>query len=126
LLTTKLLPVFLRFVIAAAGIFFAVDTITPGHTGRETASGIGLYLSPAYDLFELLILAAAALMIAFGCVTRIAALFISIMLAGALTTWSSPPALFLLFSCAVTLMLTGSGLMSTWHPEDALFLEKLG
>lgn len=125
-LTTKLLPIFLRFVIAFAGIFLFFDAITARITGREAVSGLWLYLTQTYDLFEVLILTAAALMIAFGFITRIGALLLSIILASIMTTWNSPPTLFLLFSCAVTLMLTGSGLLSTWHPEDALLLEKLG
>jgi CDP-diacylglycerol--glycerol-3-phosphate 3-phosphatidyltransferase len=125
-LITKLLPVFLRFVIGVAGIFFFYQAVTVLFTGQETVSGTPLYLSTSYHLHELLITASAALLVAFGIVTRVAALLISIFLAGALTTWNSPPGLFFLFSCATTLILTGSGFLSTWHPEDRLLLERQG
>jgi hypothetical protein len=65
-------------------------------------------------------------MVAFGITTRLAALFITIFLAGALTTWNSPPGLFFLFSCAAALILTGSGLFSTWCPEEPLLLKRQG
>ena len=126
LLITKLLPVFLRFVIGVAGIFFFYHTVTTLFTGQEIVSSTQLYLSKPYDLHELLITAIAALMVVFGIIPRIAALLISIFLAGTLTTWNSSPGLFFLFSCAAALMLTGSGFLSTWHPEDTLLLERQG
>ena len=125
-LITKLLPVFLRFVIGVAGIFFFYQGITDVFTGQETVSGTPLLLFKSYHLHELLITVIIALMVAFGFFTRIAALLISIFLAGVLTTWNSPPGLFFLFSCAATLMLTGSGFLSTWQPEDTLLLERQG
>ena len=125
-LITKLLPVFLRFVIGVAGIFFCYQGITDVLTGHETVSRIPLLLFKPYHLHELLITAIIAFMVAFGVITRIAALLISIFLAGVLTTWNSPPGLFFLFSCATILILTGSGLLSTWHPEDMLLLERQG
>ena len=126
LLVTKLLPVFLRFVIGLAGIFFFYHGITAVFTGQETVYSAPLLLSRPYHLHELLITASVALMVAFGIITRFAALLISIFLAGVLTTWNSPPGLFFLFSCTTTLMLTGSGVLSAWHPEDTLLLERQG
>jgi CDP-diacylglycerol--glycerol-3-phosphate 3-phosphatidyltransferase len=125
-LMTKLLPVFLRFVIGVAGIFFFYQGITNEFTGQQTVSGTPLLLFKSYHLHELLITVIFVLMVAFGIITRIAALLISIFLAGVLTTWNSPPGLFFLFSCAAALMLTGSGFLSTWHPEDTLLLERQG
>jgi uncharacterized membrane protein YphA (DoxX/SURF4 family) len=78
------------------------------------------------DLPALPIAAAAGLMIALGFMARIAALLISLIVAGTLTTWDSPFSLFFLFSCALTLVLTGSGCLSLWQPEDKLLLERQG
>jgi CDP-diacylglycerol--glycerol-3-phosphate 3-phosphatidyltransferase len=126
LLTTKLLPVLLRFVIGIAGIFLFYSAATVFFTGPQTVSATQLYLTGSCSLLELWGMAIAALLIVCGIITRIAALSISLLLAGTLTSWNSSPGLFLVFSCAVTLMLTGSGLLSTWHPEDALLLERQG
>ncbi len=122
----KLLPVFLRVIIVIAGIFFFYEARTALFTGKETLSGTLLDLSVPYDLPELLIMATVGLMIALGIGARIAALIICILLAGTLTTMHLPLSLFFIFSCAVALMLTGSGFLSAWHPEDTLLLERQG
>ncbi len=122
----KLLPVFLRVIIVIAGIFFFYEARTALFTGKETLSSTLLDLSVPYDLPELLIMATVGLMIALGIGARIAALIICILLAGTLTTWHLPLSLFFIFSCAVALMLTGSGFLSAWHPEDPLLLERQG
>jgi CDP-diacylglycerol--glycerol-3-phosphate 3-phosphatidyltransferase len=126
LLLTRLLPVLLRFVMGVAGIFFFYDAVTVLSAGAEIVPGKRPYFTEYFDPPALLLMATAALMIASGIITRIAALFICIFLTGALTSWDSPPGLFFLFSCAAILMLTGSGLLSTWHPEDSLLLKRQG
>ena len=125
-LATRLLPVILRLVIGVAGIFFLYQALDVMFSGQAAVSGPLLYLSESYQVHQLLIAAGAAFMVFFGILTRIAALSISIFLAAALTTWNSPAGLFFLFACAVTLMLTGSGLLSAWHPEDMLVMERQG
>jgi len=126
LLTTKLLPVILRCVIGIAGIFFFYCAVTAFFTDPQTVSGTRLYLTASFSLFKLGITGLAVLLAVSGILTRFAALTISLLLAGNLTSWNSSPALFLVFSCAAALMLTGSGLLSIWHPEDALLLERQG
>lgn len=125
-LIAGLLPVFLRVIIGVAGIFFFCRGVTDVLSGREIFSSMSLHLHQPYHLHKLLIATSVCLMAAFGIVTRIAALLISIFLAGTLTNWNSSPGLFFLFACAATLMMTGSGLLSIWHPEDTLLMEKQG
>ena len=126
LLTTKILPVVLRLVIGIAGIFFLYYAVTTFFPDPQTVSATWLYLTESRSLLQLWVMIIAALLIVCGIITRIAALSMSLLLAGNLTSWNSSPALFLVFSCAAALMLTGSGLLSIWHPEDALLLERQG
>jgi len=126
LLTTKLLPLLLRFVIAIAGIFFFYYAVTAFFTDPQTVSATRLYLNGSCSLLELWVMGVAVLLIVCGIITRFAALSVSLLLAGNLPSWNSSPGLFLVFSCAAALMLTGSGLLSIWHPEDTLLLEKQG
>ena len=123
---TKLLPVFLRFVIGVTAIFFLYDAGAALVTGKQTVAVALLDASMPFDLPALPIAAAAGLMIAVGFMARIAALLISVFVAGTLTAWDSPFSLFFLFSCALTLILTGSGTLSLWQPEDKLLLERQG
>ena len=125
-LVTKLLPVFLRLVIGVAGIFFFYQALNVMFSGHPTVSGPPLYLSKSYAAHLLLITASVAFLVFLGILPRIGALSISIFLARILTSWNSPPGLFFLFTCTTTLMLTGSGLLSLWHPEDMLVMERQG
>ncbi|MGD9235667.1 MAG: CDP-alcohol phosphatidyltransferase family protein [Desulfobacterales bacterium] len=117
--STKFLPLMLRLFIVLTGMVFLYKVIVAPVTGDHRAAM--LFNPAALPLF-----ATAALMIAVGFMARIAALLISIVAAGILTAWGSPFSLFLLLPCALTLMLTGSGMGSLWQPEDRLFLERQG
>jgi hypothetical protein len=68
--------------------------------------------------------AVAGFMIAGGVMARTFALLTSVIVAGTLTAWDAPFSLFHLLSCALILMLTGSGMGSIWQPEDKLLLER--
>lgn len=123
---TKLFPVFLRFIISAVIISFFYDATAAYTTNKQSVTAALLNASMPFDLPALPMLAAAGLLIALGCMARSAALLVSLLAAGSLTGWNSPFSLFLLLSCALTLMLTGSGMRSIWQPEDKLLLERQG
>lgn len=126
LLLTKLLPVFLRVIIIVAVIDFFDKAMEVSQASREIGTKSLLDNFMFHYPLEALIIAAAGLMIALGIVGRIAALTISVILAGTLTGGGASFSLFLGYSCAVTLLLTGSGFLSIWHPEDKLLLKKQG
>jgi len=126
LLLTKLLPVFLRVIIIVAVIGFFDKAMEVSQASREIGTKSLLDNVMSHYPLEALIIAAAGLMIALGIVGRIAALTISVILAGTLTGGGASFSLFLGYSCAVTLLLTGSGFLSIWHPEDKLLLKKQG
>ena len=123
---TKLFPVFLRFIISAIIVSFFYEATAAHATGKQSVTFALLNASMPFDLPALPMLAAAGLMIALGFIARSAALLISLMVAGCLTGWNSPISLIFLLSCALTLMLTGSGMRSIWQPEDKLLLERQG
>ena len=100
-------------------------SVTPA-TGDHSAAIAVLNIAMPFNLPAMPLFAITGCMIAAGFMARIAALLISLIVAGALTAWDSPFGLFLLLSCALTLVLTGSGRGSTWQPEDRLFLERQG
>lgn len=114
---TQLLPVFLRLVICATVIFVIYDAAV-AVTALDASMPLGLPALP--------ILAGAGAMIALGFLARSMALLMGIILAGTLMTWDSPICNFLLLACALTLMLTGSGLGSLWQPENKLLWERQG
>jgi CDP-diacylglycerol--glycerol-3-phosphate 3-phosphatidyltransferase len=117
--STKLLPVLLRLCIVLTGIVFLYKVIVAPVTGDHGAA-------MPFNLAAMPLFAIAVFMVAVGFMARIAALLISILAAGSLTAWDSPFSLFLLLSCALTLMLTGSGMGSLWQPEERLFWERQG
>jgi CDP-diacylglycerol--glycerol-3-phosphate 3-phosphatidyltransferase len=122
---TKQLPVILRLIIIAI-ILFLCNPTTYFFSGIHNAAVAALDASMPFDLPALPMLAASGLMIALGFMARSGALLISIFVASTLTGWDSPFYFFLLLSCALTLMLTGSGLCSLWQPEDKLLMERQG
>jgi CDP-diacylglycerol--glycerol-3-phosphate 3-phosphatidyltransferase len=125
-LSTRWLPVFLRLIICLTGIYFLYEFVVTPATGDHSDTIEVLEAAMPYNLPAIPPFAIAVVLIAAGFVARIAALLISVLVAGALTAWDSPFCLFFLLSCALTLMLTGSGIGSIWQPEDKLFLERQG
>lgn len=125
-LSTKWLPVLLRLIISLTAIYFLYEVIVTPATGDHSAAIAVLNAAMPFNLPALPLLAVAAFMIAAGFMARIVALLISVLVAGTLTTWGSPLSLFVLLSCTLALMLTGSGMASTWQPEDRLLLERQG
>ena len=125
-LTTKWLPAFLRLIISLTGIYFLYEVIVSPARGDHNTVMAMLNAAIPFRLPALPLIAAAGFMIAVGFMARMVAFLISVLLAGTLTAWDSPFSLFLLLSCTLTLMLTGSGWGSIWQPEDRLILERQG
>lgn len=119
-------PVFLRLIISATVIFVTCDAAVAFAAGKQSVTVATLDASMPLGIPALPILAAAGLMIALGFLARSMALLMSIMVSGALTAWNSPFSLFVLLTCALILMLTGSGMRSLWQPENKLLLERHG
>ena len=111
-------------LIPLTAIYFLYEVIVTPATGDHSAAIAVLNAAMPFNLPVLPLLAVAAFMIAAGFMARIVALLISVLVAGTLTTWGSPLSLFVLLSCTLALMLTGSGMASTWQPEDRVLLER--
>jgi len=124
--STKLLPALLRLIISAIVIWLIYDAVFATVTGKHEVAIAILDASIPFDLPVLPVLVTAGLMTALGFMARSSALMISMIVAGTLTAWDSPLSHYLLLSCSLTLMLTGSGMHSMWQPEDKLFLERQG
>jgi CDP-diacylglycerol--glycerol-3-phosphate 3-phosphatidyltransferase len=124
--STQLGPVFLRLIISATVIFVMYDAAVAFAAGKQSTTVAALNASMPSGIPTLPILAAAGLMIALGFLARSMALLMSIMVSGTLTAWHSPFSLFVLLTCALILMLTGSGMRSLWQPENKLLLERHG
>lgn len=122
----KLGPVFLRIIITATVIFITYDAAVAFAAGKHSVTAAALDASMPLGIPALPILAAAGLMLALGFIARSMALLVSIMVSGSLTGWDSPFSLFVLLSCALILMLTGSGMCSLWQPENNLLLKRHG
>jgi CDP-diacylglycerol--glycerol-3-phosphate 3-phosphatidyltransferase len=118
-LATKWFPFILRLTISLTAIYFLFEVVVSPVTGEHNTA-------MPFRLPAMLLIAASAFMIAVGFMARILALLISVLTAGTLTAWDSPLSLFFLLSCALTLMLTGSGKGSIWQPEDRLLWERQG
>ncbi|MGD8668063.1 MAG: CDP-alcohol phosphatidyltransferase family protein [Desulfobacterales bacterium] len=125
-LLTRWLPIFLRFIICLTGIYFLYEFMVTPATGDHRVTIELLNAAMPFNLPVIPLFAMAAIAIAVGFMARFVALLVSVLVAAALSAWDSPFALFLLLSCALTLMLTGSGMGSIWQPEDKLFLERQG
>ncbi len=126
LVLTKLFPVFLRLIVGGVVIFLFHDAGASVVAGKQIFAVARLEASLPFDLPLLPVAAAAGLMITLGFMARSAALLLSLLVAGTLTVWDAPFSLFLLLSCTLTLMLTGSGMLSLWQPENKLLLERQG
>lgn len=124
--TTTLLPIVLRLIISATVTFFLFDASVAWVTGKPGGAVAALDFSMPFELPALPMLAAAGILIAAGVMARSGALLICVIVAGSLSTWNSPFSLFLLLSCSLTLILTGSGIGSIWQPEDKLLFERQG
>lgn len=125
-LSTKLLPVLLRLIIILTGMVFLLEAIIASVTDAPGAAGAVLNSAMPFGPPATPVFAVAVFMIAVGFMARLGALLLSIIVAGAVTAWDAPLSLFLLLSCALSLMLTGSGVQSIWQPEDRLLLERQG
>ncbi len=123
---TKLGPVFLRLIISATVIFVIYKSAIAFTEGKQSVTVAALDASMPLGVPALPILTAAGLMMALGFIARSMALLMSIMVSGTLTAWDSPFSLFVLLSCALILMLTGSGIGSLWQPENKLLFERHG
>jgi CDP-diacylglycerol--glycerol-3-phosphate 3-phosphatidyltransferase len=123
-LSTKFLPVFLRLIISLTVFYFLYEVIVA--PARDDHSAVVALLNTAmpFNLPAMPLFAVAGFMIAGGVMARTFALLTSVIVAGTLTAWDAPFSLFLLLSCALILMLTGSGMGSIWQPEDKLLLER--
>jgi uncharacterized membrane protein YphA (DoxX/SURF4 family) len=113
-------------IISATVFFVTCDAAVAFAAGKQSVTVATLDASMPLGIPALPILAAAGLMIALGFLARSMALLMSIMVSGALTAWNSPFSLFVLLTCALILMLTGSGMRSLWQPENKLLLERHG
>ena len=125
-LSTKLLPVLLRLIIVLTGLVFLLAAFVVSVTDERGAAYAALNSAMPFGLPVMPIFAVAVTMIAVGFMARSGALLLSIIVAGALAAWDAPLSLFLLLSCALSLMLTGPGMPSMWQPEDRLLLERQG
>jgi CDP-diacylglycerol--glycerol-3-phosphate 3-phosphatidyltransferase len=123
-LSTKFLPVFLRLIISLTVLYFLYEVIVAPARGDHSAAMALLNAAMPFNLPAMPLFAVAGFMIAGGVMVRTFALLTSVLVAGTLTAWDAPFSLFLLLSCALTLMLTGSGMGSIWQPEDKLLFER--
>ena len=122
----KIFPVVLRCIISATVIYLLYEALAGVASDKQSVSVAALDGAMPFGLPALPIIAAAGLLIASGFMARSSAFLISLLVAGTLKGWDSPFSLFLLLSCALTLMLTGSGIRSIWQPEDKLLWERQG
>jgi CDP-diacylglycerol--glycerol-3-phosphate 3-phosphatidyltransferase len=124
--STQVGPVFLRLIISATVVFILYNAAIAFAAGKQSVTVAALDASMPLGVPALPILTAAGLMMALGFIARSMALLMSIMVSGTLTAWDSPFSLFVLLSCALILMLTGSGIGSLWQPENKLLFERHG
>lgn len=102
-LLTGILPLLLRLLILAGGI--------------ATLAAGGVYQThPAWQLVQ----SACCLLAGLGCLGRSAALILSLLLASPQSPFGISATSMSLFVAAATLMLTGTGVMSLWSPEEMI------
>jgi CDP-diacylglycerol--glycerol-3-phosphate 3-phosphatidyltransferase len=122
-IVSRLLPVFLRFMIGASVIYIIFHAVVFSYA--DSVQETVVFLDASIPL-GLPVLAAAGAMVVMGFMARGAALLIAVMVASSLTTWDAPLNLFLLLACTLILALAGSGSWSLWQPENRLILERQG
>lgn len=104
---TGTLPLLLRLIIPAGGIAALV-------------SGEVYQAHPVWQL----ILGACCLLAGLGCMGRTAGLVLSLLLASPYSPFGTSMAAMSLFAAAAALMLTGSGAISLWSPEEKLLYRR--
>jgi CDP-diacylglycerol--glycerol-3-phosphate 3-phosphatidyltransferase len=108
LMLTRYLPLALRLCILAGGIF---------------AVAAGNYFSPVPHFWRGA-LSLCCLLSGLGCVGRSAALLLTLMLGCELAPFGTEFPALVLFSAAATLMLTGTGPLSLWSPEERILYRR--
>jgi CDP-diacylglycerol--glycerol-3-phosphate 3-phosphatidyltransferase len=106
-LLTGTLPLLSRLIIPAGGIAVLV-------------AGEVHQTHPAWQL----ILSGCCLLAVLGCMGRIAGLVLSLLLASPYSPFGTSMAALSLFAAAAALMLTGSGAMSLWSPEEVFLYRR--
>lgn len=106
-LLTKFLPLLLRLVILAGGIVIFID-------------GEVYQVHPAWQLLQ----SACCLLVGLGCMGRTAGLVLSLLLASYYSPFGTSIAAMSLFAAAAALMLTGTGVMSLWSPEEMILYRR--
>lgn len=102
-LLTRALPLVLRLIILTVGI--------------TTLAGSGLYQThPAWQLAQ----STFCLLAGLGCMGRSAGLFLVLLLGSNLSPFGMSMPSMVLFGAAATLMLTGTGALSLWSPEERI------
>jgi CDP-diacylglycerol--glycerol-3-phosphate 3-phosphatidyltransferase len=120
---TKYLPLCLRFSMLWAGwrIF--------RHGMLPFSPDVAIILNRTLSMTEAMGYAWNSLvfmMIMFGIMGRVAALLIGISTGFTIMRYGSSGTFVLMFSCALAIMLTGTGALSVWQPEDSFLFKRAG
>jgi CDP-diacylglycerol--glycerol-3-phosphate 3-phosphatidyltransferase len=108
LVLTQYLPLALRLIILVAGGWLVL------------VGGDGYPGNPFWQWG----LSLSCLLAAIGCMGRSAALLLSLLLSSNLTPFGTFLASQVLFGAAATLMLTGTGRLSVWSPEERILYRR--
>jgi CDP-diacylglycerol--glycerol-3-phosphate 3-phosphatidyltransferase len=101
----------LRLVVLVCGVTTVVmGTVYPAHPYSDLVSYLPSYLT----------LGSCCLLIGLGFMGRSAALVLALLLGSNLSPFNMSIPLMILFGAVATLMLTGSGAISLWAPEERL------